>query len=159
MLNQPDLLWLQPNQANPLQRLTCAIPLLIIRGWAGVVEWQTRMAQNHLRATAWGFESLLRHLRVIGSLGHWVVGSLGRWVVGSLGRWVIGPNDPTTQMESGRFRDGVSRFVSLHLCERMEAFSSLCARRLWLWLGPVCGGRPSARGAFCRSASRIARAP
>lgn len=28
---------------------------------AGVVEWQTRVTQNHLRATAWGFESLLRH--------------------------------------------------------------------------------------------------
>ena len=28
---------------------------------AGVVEWQTRVTQNHLRATAWGFDSLLRH--------------------------------------------------------------------------------------------------
>src|SRR5258708_2960203 len=28
---------------------------------AEVVEWQTRVTQNHLLARAWGFESLLRH--------------------------------------------------------------------------------------------------
>lgn len=39
--------------------ICCAARFMQTR--AGVVEWQTRVTQNHLRATAWGFDSLLRH--------------------------------------------------------------------------------------------------